>query len=243
MSHPIFSYEFDDERADSAFIHESSYVDRPCRIGERTHIMHFSHVMSHAIIGHDCHIGHNVTIGSGVIVGNHVRVMNNALLISGVILDDEVYCGPSTVFTPVKHVRGANASMSRVSPTVVRKGASIGANTTIAAGHTIGQHAFVEPNTVIDTHVPDFAVMSGHPLRLTGWRCGCGESLAFGTLEETECEACGERYERKAEYRVVQITTDEDSQTDSAASSKAQRGPRVARARELPPNLPFVQES
>lgn len=201
----FFEHGFEDSRAESAYIHESSYVDSPCRIGEHTAILHFSHVMANSIIGDHCHIGHNVTISSGVLIGNHVRVMNNALLNGGVILEDEVYCGPSSVFVPLKNARGGKGSISKVSPTLVRRGAHIGANTTIANGFTIGLHTFVEAGTVIDRNIPDYALVSGNPLRFTGWRCECGERLKFKEDTTVACATCGKGYRQKSERKIVQI--------------------------------------
>ncbi|MDX2083991.1 MAG: DapH/DapD/GlmU-related protein [Candidatus Melainabacteria bacterium] len=198
--------EFDDHRAEGVYVHDSAWVDSPCHIGERTTILHFTHVMPHTRIGQDCHIGHNVTIGSGVLIGNQVRVLNNALLVSGVILGDGVYCGPSTVFCTLNHVRGQVQTVSRVSPTVVRTGASIGPNSTVACGFTLGRFAFVEAGSVVDRSVPDYAMVGGSPLRLLGWRCECGDVLDVDDNNAyAECAACGSLYHRKAEYRLVAI--------------------------------------
>ncbi len=194
---------FDDLRGDNVVIHESTYIDAPCRIGKNTTIMHFSHVMPHSIIGENTHVGHNVTIGTGVLIGNHVTVMNNSLLNSGVILEDEVYCGASTVFNPLGRMKGHQKTISRISPTLVKKGANIGANTSIASGVTIGQHAFLEAGTVVDGIVPDFALMLGNPMKLVSWRCQCGEALTF-KADDTDCKACGKTYKRENRQRIIQ---------------------------------------
>jgi UDP-2-acetamido-3-amino-2,3-dideoxy-glucuronate N-acetyltransferase len=215
MIQDLFEGGFDDNRAESAYIHESSYVDSPCRIGENTSILHFSHIMPNAIIGDNCHIGHNVTIGSGVIIGNNVRVMNNAMLNSGVILENDVYCGPSAIFAALKHVRAQKGSISAVSPTVVRRGAHIGANTTLATGFTIGQHTFIEAGSVIDRNIPDFALVYGNPLKFVGWRCECGERLKFAQ-EIAECKSCGKTYTQKSERKVIQLR-EEDAEVQRSS--------------------------
>lgn len=187
--------------AESAIIHDASFVDPPCHIGERTTINPFSHVMANAIIGDDCHIGHSVTIESGVMIGHHVQVMNNTLLMSGVILENDVYCGPSTVVTALRHVRGAPQAVSTFSPTLIRRGASIGANTTVAGGFTIGRHTFIEAGSVIDRDIPNFAMVCGNPLKLFGWRCDCGEVLSF-QHEQAECSHCGASYRQPSEFYI-----------------------------------------
>ncbi len=193
---------FEDHRDDSAYIHESSYVDSPCRIGKNTAVLHFTHIMPHSIIGDNCHIGHHVTIASGVMIGNNVKVMNNALLNSGVILEDSVYCGASTVFNPISHLRGKRKSISRISPTLVREGANIGPNSSVAAGVVIGRYSFVEACTVIDRNIPDYALVTGNPLKFRSWRCACGEILRFEE-KTARCRHCGDIYIRPSRYRVV----------------------------------------
>lgn len=218
-----FDPAFEDHRAETAYIHASSYVDSPCRIGEHTTIMHFTHVMGHTIIGNHCQIGRNVTIASGVFLGDNIRVSNNAQLNSGVILENEVYCGPNTVFTENKFVRAGIKNISRISPTLVRQGAQIGANTTVASGSTIGRFAFIEAGTVIDRNIPDFTVAYGNPLKLAGWRCECGQSLPLQigsnnadlptAGEKVACLACGKQYFRQSKWKVLQLTEAEaDSQ-------------------------------
>ncbi len=195
---------FEEHHDETAFIHESSYVDSPCHIGKNTEVMHFTHVMPHTIIGDDCHIGHNVTIASGVMIGNAVRVMNNSLLNSGVILEDAVFCGPSTIFSPISRLRGKIKNLSQISPTLVRTGANIGANSSVAAGVTIGRHTFIEAGTVVDENIPDYALIAGNPSKVKGWRCECGEILSFNK-ELTDCPACPRVYRRKSELKVVQL--------------------------------------
>jgi UDP-2-acetamido-3-amino-2,3-dideoxy-glucuronate N-acetyltransferase len=196
---------------DRPFIHESSYVDEPCHIGKRTSIFHFSHIMAHSIIGEDCHIGHNVTIGSGVLIGNKVRVMNNTLLNSGLILEDEVYCGPSIVFTALKNIRSVQqADISKVSPTLVRQGAHISANSTVSAGVTIGRFTFIEAGSVVDKSLPDFALAYGNPVEVQGWRCCCGTPLLF-TSDISQCHECDKRYYRKTSPKGFTLIVPIDS--------------------------------
>lgn len=226
---------FEDHRAETAFIHTSSYVDTPCRIGEHTTILHFTHVMGHTIIGNHCQIGRNVTIASGVFLGDNIRVANNAQLSSGVILENEVSCGPNAIFTENRFVRANTRNISRISPTLVRHGAQIGANTTVANGSTIGRFAFIEAGTVIDGNVPDFAVAYGNPLKLAGWRCECGQSMPLridsksmdtpAAGEKVLCSACGRRYLRQSRWKVLQLTESEaeslriDSREDATRDS------------------------
>jgi UDP-2-acetamido-3-amino-2,3-dideoxy-glucuronate N-acetyltransferase len=213
----------EDHRAETAYIHESSYVDTPCRIGDHTSILHFSHVMANSIIGNFCQIGRNVTIASGVLLGDNVKVMNNAQLNSGVILENEVYCGPCAVFTESRHVRANTRNISRVSPTLVRRGAQIGANTTVASGFTIGRFAFIEAGTIVDRNIPDFAVVYGNPLKFAGWRCECGQTLSIGSSgEETVCSYCSHRYLRPSKWKLLQLI-----QGDTALDSDSQPDPSV----------------
>lgn len=209
MEQDFYGNTIEDQRAESVFIHESSYVDAPCRIGANTSILHFSHVMANSIIGDNCYIGHNVTIASGVMLGNDVRVNNNALLNSGVIMEQGVYCGPSTIFAQGNHVRAASGPISRVSPTLVKQGAKIGANTTVASGHTIGRFAFIEAGSVIDSHVPDFAIIFGNPLKFGGWQCECGQALRFArdtSQKHTDCERCGRVYRQDSKWKIILVS-------------------------------------
>lgn len=215
---PMFETGLEDNRAESSFIHESAYVDRPCKIGERTAILHFSHVMANSIIGNHCHIGHNVTIYTGVLIGDHVRIMNNATLNSGVIMQDEVYCGPSTIFTDIKHIRGKSVPISPIRPTLVKRGAHIGANSTLASGLSIGMYTFIEAGTVIDRNIPDFAIVCGNPLKIDGWRCACGDALSF-SKDKAMCAQCGKTYLKDSERKVVALREglddrDSDSEFD-----------------------------
>jgi UDP-2-acetamido-3-amino-2,3-dideoxy-glucuronate N-acetyltransferase len=190
--------------AEETFIHESAYVEEPCEIGHATHVMPFCHLMANSVIGSHCQIGHHVTIASGVLIGNNSRILNNAMLSSGVIMENDVYCGPSVVFMPLKYLRGEARHVSSVQPALVKRGASLGANTTIASGFTIGQFAFVEAGSVVDKNVPDFAVVCGNPLSFVTWRCECGQKLKFTIADSTTCMRCGKKYLRKSEAEIIQ---------------------------------------
>lgn len=226
---------FEDHRAETAYIHESSYIDTPCRIGEHTTILHFTHVMAHSIIGSHCLIGRNVSIASGVLVGDNVKVMNNAQLNSGVILEDLVLCGPGVIFSENRYIRAQPNSISRISPTLVKKGAQLGPNSTVASGSTIGSYSFIEAGTIVDRNIPDFAVVYGNPLRLAGWRCKCGHSLSLSPDEtlngnetqETLCSYCSRKYARHSRWKVLALTQGEtalDSHSEFDPSVRAAQG-------------------
>jgi UDP-2-acetamido-3-amino-2,3-dideoxy-glucuronate N-acetyltransferase len=180
------------------FVHESSYVDEPCEIGAGTKIWHFSHVMKNCVIGKDCNIGQNVVVSPGVRLGDGCKIQNNVSLYTGVVLEDHVFCGPSMVFTNVVNPRSEIVRKDEYKPTLVRKGASLGANSTIVCGITIGQYAFVGAGTVVTRDVPDFALVIGSPARRTAWMCRCGIKLAEGGASPT-CATCGTRYHMHAD--------------------------------------------
>lgn len=175
------------------FVHESSYVDEPCKIGEGTRIWHFSHVMKNAVIGRNCNIGQNVVVSPGVRIGDGCKIQNNVSLYEGVVLEDFVFCGPSMVFTNVVNPRSEIVRKGEYQQTLVRRGVSIGANATVVCGHTIGQYAFIGAGAVVTRDVPDFALMVGNPARRTGWICRCGVKLALAG-ERGGCDACGTAY-------------------------------------------------
>ena len=181
------------------FVHESSYVDEPCEIGEGTKIWHFSHVMAGSKIGARCNIGQNVVISPQVTVGNNVKIQNNVSLYTGVVLEDDVFCGPSLVFTNVINPRSHISRKNEYRTTLVRKGASIGANATIVCGTTIGRFAFVGAGAVVTKDVPDYALVLGNPARQTGWMCWCGTKLPSTPKKEFErfvrCASCSREYE------------------------------------------------
>ncbi|TAM62533.1 N-acetyltransferase [bacterium] len=180
-------------------VHESAYVDEPCTIGEGTTIWHFSHVMRDARIGRNCRIGQNVSVASRAIIGDNVKIQNNVSIYEGVILEDDVFCGPSMVFTnvvtPRSHVpRNQPGDYHR---TLVRQGATIGANATIVCGVTIGEYAFVGAGAVVTHDVPPYALVFGNPARLRGSVCACGLTLTFDR-EQATCAGCSRSYELRA---------------------------------------------
>ena len=180
------------------FVHESSYVDEPCTIGSGTKIWHFSHVMPNCEIGSNCNIGQNVVVGPRVRIGNRVKIQNNVSVYEGVELEDEVFCGPSMVFTNVTTPRSGtprNTSADYLK-TLVKKGASIGANATIVCGNTIGEYAFVGAGSVVTKDVPAHAIVYGNPARIHGYACECGAKLDFHDGAAT-CSACGRRFTRQ----------------------------------------------
>jgi UDP-2-acetamido-3-amino-2,3-dideoxy-glucuronate N-acetyltransferase len=169
-----------------AFVHETAIIDDGVRIGRGVKIWHFSHILSGTTIGEHCNIGQNVVIGPDVAVGDRCKIQNNVSIYKGVTLEDGVFCGPSMVFTNIYNPRAEISKMDQVRPTLVKKGATLGANSTIVCGHTIGQYAFVGAGAVITKDVPDHALMVGNPARQMGWACVCGEKLTKGH----KCKRC-----------------------------------------------------
>ena len=186
------------------FVHESSYVDEGCTIGEGTKIWHFSHVMSGCTIGKRCNIGQNVVISPGVVLGEGVKIQNNVSVYTGVICEDGVFLGPSCVFTNVINPRAFIERKSEYRKTVVKKGASIGANATIVCGHDIGRYAFVGAGAVVTQNVPDYALVYGAPARIRGYVCQCGEKLHFEE-GKASCTACGKMYEMNEKNEVKEL--------------------------------------
>ncbi len=171
------------------FIHESAYVDEPCTIGAGTKIWHFSHVMAGAEIGERCSLGQNVVVAPNVRIGNGVKIQNNVSIYEGVVLEDEVFCGPSMVFTNVTtprsgHPRNTSADYAK---TLVKKGASIGANATIVCGNTIGEYAFIGAGAVVTKDIPPYALAYGSPARVAGYACECGVKLSFRRRQRAMC--------------------------------------------------------
>jgi UDP-2-acetamido-3-amino-2,3-dideoxy-glucuronate N-acetyltransferase len=185
------------------FVHESSYVDDGAEIGTGTKIWHFSHVMPGAVIGERCNLGQNVVVMPGTRLGNNVKVQNNVSIYEGVVLEDDVFCGPSCVFTNVVNPRSHVSRKSEYRQTLVRRGTSIGANATILCGITLGEFSFIGASAVVRSDVPPFALMVGVPARRVGWMCQCGVRLQPREGRAT-CLACGATY-RETEAALRQI--------------------------------------
>jgi UDP-2-acetamido-3-amino-2,3-dideoxy-glucuronate N-acetyltransferase len=175
------------------FVHESSLVEKPGEIGKGTKVWHFSHIMPEVIIGRRCVIGQNVFIGRGVKIGNNVKIENNVSIYQGVTLEDNVFCGPSCVFTNVVNPRSHLSRRDEFKSTLVKRGATIGANATIICGHTIGEYAFVGAGSVVTSDVPDYTLVYGNPAQVQGWMCQCGTKLE-SKKRKLICPRCHQRY-------------------------------------------------
>jgi len=189
----------DDARTLPYFVHESSYVDDGCEIGDGTMIWHFCHVIKGTKIGERCRIGQNVVIGPTVSIGHNCKIQNNVSLYNGVTLEDDVFCGPSMVFTNIQTPRSAfprNRPEDNL-PTLVKRGASIGANATIVCGTTIGEHALIGAGAVVTRDVPAYALVYGNPARRRGWACECGIVLRFDS-DVAACESCRRTYRQSS---------------------------------------------
>jgi len=179
------------------FAHETAVVDEGCEIGVGTKIWHFSHIMPNCKIGQNCNIGQNVVVSPEVILGNNVKVQNNVSIYTGVICEDDVFLGPSMVFTNVINPRSAVIRKNQYAKTLVKKGASIGANATIVCGHSIGSFAFIGAGAVVTKMVPDYALVMGNPARQTGWMSEYGHKLSFDKNGNATCPESGEKYNLK----------------------------------------------
>ena len=179
------------------FAHESSYVDEGAQVGAGTRIWHFCHVMKDAVIGVRCNIGQNVFVASGVVIGDNVKIQNNVSLYTGVTIEDDAFLGPSAVFTNVVNPRSHVERKNEYKATVVRRGASIGANATIVCGVTLGEYCFIGAGAVVTRDVPGFALVYGNPARLRGHVCQCGVSLQFDAARPAAtCGSCGTRFKK-----------------------------------------------
>ncbi len=184
------------------YVHESSVIDKDVRIGVGTKIWYFCHIQSGARIGKNCSFGQNVNISNNVKIGNGVKIQNNVSVYEGVELEDEVFCGPSCVFTNDLTPRaGQPKGRENYKRTLVRKGASIGANATIVCGHTIGSFAMIAAGAVVTKDVPDFALMAGIPARQIGWVCKCGQILTSALT----CPGCGKKYRKVSEQHIARL--------------------------------------
>ena len=179
------------------FAHETAVIDENCQIGEGTKIWHFSHIMTGCVIGTNCNIGQNVVISPEVVLGNNVKVQNNVSVYTGVICEDDVFMGPSCVFTNVTNPRSAVNRKSQYAGTHVGKGATIGANATVVCGHDIGAYAFIGAGAVVTKHVPDYALLVGNPARQLGWMSEYGHRLYFDNEGIAECPESHEKYQLK----------------------------------------------
>jgi UDP-2-acetamido-3-amino-2,3-dideoxy-glucuronate N-acetyltransferase len=175
-------------------IHSTAIVDPGAVIGAGSRIWHWTHICATARIGEGCSLGQNVFVGDNVVIGNNVKVQNNVSIYDGVVLEDDVFCGPSMVFTNVINPRSHVSRKSEYRRTLVQRGATIGANATVVCGHTIGAYAFIAAGAVVTRDVPDHALMIGTPARRMGWVCHCGVKIA-GNEGVGACDACGARYE------------------------------------------------
>jgi UDP-2-acetamido-3-amino-2,3-dideoxy-glucuronate N-acetyltransferase len=190
-----------DPRFPGALIHESSYVDDPAAIGEKTTIWHFCHVLGDVAIGARCSIGQNVVIGPSVKIGDDCKIQNNVSVYEGVTLEDGVFCGPSCVFTNVVNPRATVSRKSEFKQTLVKRGATIGANATIVCGHVIGAYAFIAAGAVVTQDVPDHALMAGVPARRIGWMSKNGERLG----KDLVCPRDGSRYREDEAGRLAEV--------------------------------------
>jgi UDP-2-acetamido-3-amino-2,3-dideoxy-glucuronate N-acetyltransferase len=181
----------------SYFAHETAVIDEGCILGTGTKVWHFSHIMSNCVIGKNCNIGQNVVVSPEVILGNNVKIQNNVSLYTGVTCDDDVFLGPSCVFTNVTNPRSAVNRRGQYAKTHVGKGASIGANATIVCGHDIGNYAFIGAGAVVTKHVADYALVVGNPAKQLGWMSEYGHRLSFNKDGIAVCEESQEKYELK----------------------------------------------
>jgi UDP-2-acetamido-3-amino-2,3-dideoxy-glucuronate N-acetyltransferase len=198
---PVAKQMRSDPRFPDANVHESAYIDDPVTIGAGSKVWHFAHILGGCSIGRNCVVSQNVMIGPNVTVGDNCKIQNNVSLYAGVELEDGVFCGPSCVFTNVNNPRAGIVRKSELRKTLVRRGASIGANATIVCGHTLGQYCFIAAGAVVTSNVPDFALMMGVPAKRRGWMSKAGAQLGRGLV----CPIDGSRYEETSDGQLKQI--------------------------------------
>ncbi len=186
-----------------AFIHSTSCIGDGAKIGYGTKIWHFCHIRKDASIGEKCVIGQNVMVGEGVVIGDRCKIQNNVSVYERVTIEDDVFLGPSCVFTNVYNPRAFIERKKEFRPTLVKKGASVGANATIVCGNNIGQYAFVGAGAVVKDEVADYAVVAGVPAKQIGWICKCGIKLSFKDNDVAQCEACGNKY--KLDNNIIKV--------------------------------------
>lgn len=191
---------------ENVFVHPTAIVDEGCTIGSGTKIWHFSHIMPDCVLGENCNLGQNVVVSPGVVLGNNVKVQNNVSIYTGVTCGDDVFLGPSMVFTNVTNPRSAVKRRDQYQQTRVGRGVSIGANATIVCGHDIGDFAFIGAGAVVTKEIAPYALVVGNPARQTGWMSEYGHRLEFDENNQAVCSESGERYEKKGN-QVQKVTS------------------------------------
>ena len=179
---------------EEVFIHETAVIDEPCTIGSGSKIWHFSHIMTDSVLGDNCNLGQNVVVSSKVILGNNVKVQNNVSIYTGVICEDDVFLGPSMVFTNIINPRSAVVRRDKYVSTLIKRGASIGANATVICGNTIGEFALIGAGAVITRDVAPYALVVGNPAKQIGWVSEYGNRLEFGESGKATCDESGQEY-------------------------------------------------
>ena len=193
---------FSEEKKDLYFAHPTATIDTNCEIGEGTKVWHYSHIMPGAKIGKNCVLGQNVFVARNTTISDGCKIQNNVSVYEGVTLEDNVFCGPSMVFTNVINPRSEISRMDEIRPTLVKRGTTLGANCTVVCGHTIGRYAFVGAGAVVTKDIPDYALVYGNSAKIAGWMCECGEKLHFtpnnpGGIEIAKCNKCDKQYEKE----------------------------------------------